>query len=861
MKTNTFYNPKNQYNELLASVPYVDGKEAALDTKIEEVVSDREAAEKEIYHTIETLNTIKVKWINAGRGDNKFSNINDYFLSVLDPTSPLFMPIDELKVELGQTVYIIEGTDNPDESYEEWICQYPNMEITASDGTPKMVRLGAVDSILAREDSTGSVSLVHNLYDTEDWSQYFATDYEGNLTHKPIKGKAVAPCAMKAFVDADKELRSSQTSLENRVLNIETELGGSTVESEIGRQDSRLDKIEAVIGINGCCDPDGCDTSSGSCCEGDCNIFCKLNSINARLDDNSANDVEQEKAIGELTDGLQSLKDNLEILERSTLPDQIKKALDDAKDYTDSQVGEVLADAKEYTDDEVAKAKAYTDREVEKAADATLASAKVYTDGKLSEAKEYADNAYNLLNTRVDNIETKVDTIDSNLGREIFEVDKKIDTLSDKVGENTSSINAHTVSIANIKTDVAANNASITKLNSDFSTAIAELKEADTNVLEQAKAYTDLLDSKVDALDENLNNSITALESTTDALNTTLNGVNGRVNTLESTANTLSAKVDNIDTKVDTQVNNVETLISTVNNTLEGKIFEVDKKVDIATTSLKDSITALETTTSGLNTALETAKRDFNTALEGVNARIDTLESTTNTLSTDVTNINTRVSTVNDTLDGKIDGLGTRVDAIESNLTTRITTSENDIQGLKSADVNTLSNAKAYADSIKNALNCEIDTVESGLQNSISNLEASINNTNTRLQDMKDNHNALSEQVDDLAFTVSSFGGVFLRGSINVFATATLTNGQITFSTEKILKKISDGDESNWSIIVTSVQEYTEADNTAKYSLIYPEVDYAQDKITISFDESKDTKVFITFACVNKVTNDIITLE
>lgn len=336
MKTNTFYNPKNQYNELLASVPYVNAEDAAIDAKftseinrvderIDAEIEDLEAADQNIHHKIDTLNTIKVKWVNAGRGDNKFSDIKEYFVSLIEPSSPYRKDIEELKVELGQTIYIIEGKDDSTTSlktYEEWVCINPDFESHGEKynnlNIPAMVRLGAVDSILAREDSPGSVQLIHNLYNEEDWSKYFATDYEGNVTHRPIKGEAVAPCALKAFVEADKEIigsleleiaarreaieaeaaerKTSDTEIHEelnahntRLSHLEAEVEGkvSEVENEMGFSGSRLDRIEAAIGINHHhCENCGCDhqhctceDNKCSCSDADnkCTIYCRLN--------------------------------------------------------------------------------------------------------------------------------------------------------------------------------------------------------------------------------------------------------------------------------------------------------------------------------------------------------------------------------------------------------------------------------------------------------------------------------------------------------------------------------------------------------------------------------------------------------
>lgn len=305
MKTNTFYNPKNQYNELLASVPYVNAENSALDRKFTDEITrvneridaeskSYEAADNAIHHKIDTFNTIKVKWINADRGDNKWSDIKDYFRSLLEPSASNPVDHEMLKVELGQTIYIIEGKDDTN-TWEEWVCLYPdfeqNHEVYEGCNIPVMIRLGAVDSILATSDAPGSVRLIHNLYKEEGWEKYFATDYEGNITHKPVKGEAVAPCALKAFLDADKNIiknledeitaRSDEDkAINERLDRIEKEIEGSTVEDDLGFQGSRLDRIEAAIGINHQhCDNCGCEHDSCSCSDATnkCTIYCRLN--------------------------------------------------------------------------------------------------------------------------------------------------------------------------------------------------------------------------------------------------------------------------------------------------------------------------------------------------------------------------------------------------------------------------------------------------------------------------------------------------------------------------------------------------------------------------------------------------------
>ena len=257
--SNKFYKPKNEYGELLVGQPALDKaiadynaadnkiindyKEAdellkaeliekidnadadinatisnletkleAADTEIRESIQSLDnkvvAGDTELDNKIDTFKTIAVKVIEN-------DSVESYFQQVIQNKE---MTLEELKVELGRTVYILRGSDDNisgKNTYEEYICINP--EILDENGRPEMVRLGAVDSILARyEDPSkgsrmGSVELVHNLYtgDDEVWGKYFIRDLEGNHIEEPVPGKAVAPCTLRAFWKADEELRNA----------------------------------------------------------------------------------------------------------------------------------------------------------------------------------------------------------------------------------------------------------------------------------------------------------------------------------------------------------------------------------------------------------------------------------------------------------------------------------------------------------------------------------------------------------------------------------------------------------------------------------------------------------------------------
>lgn len=278
--SNKFYKPKNEYGELLVGQPALDKaiadynvadnkiindyKEAdellkaeliekidnadadinatitnletkleAADTEIRESIQSLDnkvvAGDTELDNKIDTFKTIAVKVIEN-------DSIESYFQQVIQNKE---MTLEELKVELGRTVYILRGSDDNisgKTTYEEFICINP--EILDENGRPEMVRLGAVDSILARyEDSSkgsrmGSVELVHNLYtgDDEVWGKYFTRNLEGNHIDEPVPGKAVAPCTLRAFWKADEELRNANIRIENEYKEAD-EVLKSTLES------------------------------------------------------------------------------------------------------------------------------------------------------------------------------------------------------------------------------------------------------------------------------------------------------------------------------------------------------------------------------------------------------------------------------------------------------------------------------------------------------------------------------------------------------------------------------------------------------------------------------------------------------
>ena len=322
MKTNTFYKPKNEYGELLASHEYVNIKIDDTNNRIDEL---------EIKHNNKASFNIKII-----EGDS----IEKYFENIWK--APITQDkINELKIELGQTVYILQGRDDENtglKTYEEYICLHPTL--IGFDKQPEMIRLGAVDSIIARKNTFGSVQLIHDLHnDNVNWSEYYAKNWDGKIdTHTPAPGKAVAPCALRDFYEADINLSADISTVNDnlnetisRVEGLETlaagndakikriidELGGIIEDNKAEITDSRIDKNEElidelrkVVGLG----PHDCNSNSVSCncgheckfdTEEDCCLICKVNNLDEAVNTNA-------DSLVELSDTLDNFKENTE---------------------------------------------------------------------------------------------------------------------------------------------------------------------------------------------------------------------------------------------------------------------------------------------------------------------------------------------------------------------------------------------------------------------------------------------------------------------------------------------------------------------------------------------------------------------
>ena len=597
MKTNTFYKPKNEYNELLASIPYVNSEDKILEEKINleaverteadnairtdvnaalsQLTSDYIAADNKLHTKIDTLNTIKVITISDA------DSIDEYFAKRWDSFKPenIEEEIEKLKIELSQSIYLIKGKDD-ETTWEEYVCRSFS-EVTTNRESLDMVRLGAVDSILARLNSYGSVKLVHNVYEDfakwegdadEYWAQYHVTkfDNEGKEIRVPVKGLALAPCSLKAFADTDNEIKirltdeeearkagdtsirtdindaltqitsdyiKADTDLDTRIQYLEKEIGGSqsNIENEIEIHDSRIDLIEAAIGMNHQhCDNCGCEhdscSSHDSCSCSDatnkCTIYCRLNDAEDDLQEHM-NILEEHRecieALEETSEKHTANISNLQI-EDANIKTLIGKEVTRLDDLINGNVNrldgrideaqEKITENKDYIEDVEKHLEEEETRS--KSVDANL---REDIDNEVEIRTELSDYVHHVLDTTVNNhstainnnanaidahgiritaAESKIGDLQSNLSTTDKTVSEHYSQFSAKISEFAAAIGTNTNAIANINNDIA--NRINNKLNS--------LDIADAEII---SSLSDL-ETKVDRADNDLDNRLTDVE-------------------------------------------------------------------------------------------------------------------------------------------------------------------------------------------------------------------------------------------------------------------------------------------------------------------------------------------------------------
>lgn len=326
--TNTFYKPRNEHGELLASEEYVlkcidnagtnttTGINKLIDEVRGEIVKSETALRNEITTTNNLISETKNELNdNINSIDNTIRNdISEEFnttnerIETLETAHTLNFLIKSSKVDLISHFAAMEPTvkaqelsrtialiDKGNEVYEEWICT--NIADVQNGVEPKWDKLGSIESYIAGDSKNeayamGLVKLVGAI-NTSNWNEYIEKNTEGYAT----SGLAVAPIALKAFHERIKHLEdevgmsADDIELESR---IDSAINTSSKNSEA------IEKLNSIIGIDECCESD---------CGDDCKILCRLDAIETNIQTQDEFDSETndristiEGFIGEITD-------------------------------------------------------------------------------------------------------------------------------------------------------------------------------------------------------------------------------------------------------------------------------------------------------------------------------------------------------------------------------------------------------------------------------------------------------------------------------------------------------------------------------------------------------------------------------
>lgn len=849
MKTNTFYNPKNQYNELLASVPYVNTKSAELESKLAAETDERNTAVHDLYNEIDTFNTIGVILVEEASLDN-------YFSKRLDEVGE-----ETLKVELSRNVYILKNEELPN-TYEEYIYKYasiPNGEVITKENPPTMIRLGAVDSIMAYDDRLGSVQLVHNIYETfeklangdvEAQDELRENFYEVNLDgefiyHRPKKGKAAAPCALRSFFDADKEIIDSleleiaarrdaiaaeetarteeSSAIKARLDKIEAEIEGSTVEDEIGFQDSRLDRIEAAIGMNHHCDNCGCEHTNCKCeddkcscsdAESKCTIYCRLNDIESDLDEHmntlqSHNDRIEGLEI--LTEEHSTKIENLK-LEDSAIRKHFSKEVNDLNGLIEGNVKRI-DERLEAADTNIASNKTYI-RAVEEHLEVEEARSKA-ADGQL----------------RTD-IDEEVE-IRSELSDYVHHV------LTENVNANTNEITKHEASIIVHETTLSSHKADIASLRNDLDDANNEI----------ARQYTELT-----AEDTRLDASIKNNTANIDFIKNDITGrIDGELSKLGAVTSSNADKISHlelVDSEIKSTISEEKTKITNVQRDISingAKITAVESKLNVLDE---------KTTTNAANINAHDTRIFNNTANIGaLTDRVQTLENTTTTkkeldevkataaknaedieehsgniseLYSKASALDTSINSLDGKLDEKISEVNASISATEAALDNKITSLQT-----------TVANNKTKSDSVANRV--ELLEHNIGTKNDDKTVREHISSLIEASAANESAIGALEVQTAGIENTIKS--KIDTQTQFVVLTTLP-ASGVKSIPLSKIFED-EGASSSEWTIVsVTSVAKKNE-DNSLE--VIYPEIKYIGSDNT-SLNGLDEREIYISFA-------------
>lgn len=849
--TNTFYKPKNEFGELLASENFIN-------SKIADEISAREEETIKIYEDINSIykhiNEVPFYKFEELPGSNL--TIEEYILS--NKINNNSLTPDELKIELSKTIYLRPINKN---EFEEYICLNPDAYNSITFANARFNRIGSGEASIASISRLGSVSLFcDDVYEFNDeqWNNLYPKPIlndgsEG--TPSPKEGLAVAPYILRKFVQKDKQAENDIDIINKNINNISSdiekinkELGGILEDNTAENQGSEIENLkQEIIDIKSFNDSqqliisqntntitqhsddlDNLKTAIGiSNCENDveCSIFCRLDDISERLNSNDENDANIDIRVVDLEEKILTITDNT--LRIDNIDEAVTELNAKIISNTDelNKINNTIGDKENLVEGTIQHDISLINSEIKRIdkineINKNASNIEVIQEELKNLTEETSSNNTSLLNY-INILESEDEKINKNIAAFKDEVGAptKNDVTLWELAEDTAAFALRNKSdIDNYKSLIETNTNNITKNTGDIGYVKGEFNTFKTNI-------NNVLNSLRSSIDTNSANiSTNSTNISTNSANIT--SQDKRIEIVENDIKSINAKIPSDWTQ--TTFTSTKTLAEQNKNKVESCINDITSHTEIIN-SHDTRITLLENNNiSDIEADIENIKDDIN--------KIDF--TTLSNITVNFANINNEISNLNKSISdkaskedlaesklelsdvinqnaGNIIELTSRISALDnsengaiSNIKSDIEKNSNNIEDLKENTIKNLDNRIVSLEEssvTKDSYNEKIESIKEDIINNTNGISA----LDQRVDDVYNTVNALVAGKETLSSEVSGIKTVSSEHSVQIAALEEKSNeisdilvqtANSNLANNVLIKCQLDGDDPNTEI-------------------------------------------------------------
>ena len=297
-----------------------------------------------------------------------------------------------------------------------------------------------------------------------------------------------------------------------------------------------------------------------------------------------------------------------------------------------------------------------------------LQDAKNYSDAELAKKVAELENADNALETRVQANETAlgkvagqistakqeaIDAAEAHTNSEITKLKGEMNTADAAIKGRLDSLEANTADLGKIRTDIAANTSAINKEVADRTAAVKEVNDALTAEIARATQAETTLTGKISnvevevgrvetsltgKVDEAIQSAKDYADSKIEEVNSVNDGLSERVTANEAALGTVDSRISTAKGQAVSEAKSyTDGQVSTLKTTLEA----ADAKV------LADAKADAQSKVQELNTNLTKSINDVDVKVDGVEGRVTTLEGKVSKNESDIANLKDAVANKN----------------------------------------------------------------------------------------------------------------------------------------------------------------------------------------------------------------------